>query len=258
MGYIWFNQQLNVLEVHSTITCSTNNLWISKGTEQSRNNNAWDDDLIEYLFLSVYISNTQSRVFWYCVQHKGLKTFGTPSVWEVMSNGHFKRMQHQFLWFTYKMSIPHHYRSWMIQDLITAFHNHVDILIDLTWIACLIESMIAFMNEYLSNEFVLSISYNFLPMSISPMLVACCLAKIIFTIKVVFKNAFYNWSCKESCVQWRVYDDLEFGPKAPLIRGWSDLSHELLSTRRKECHRLIIYNAMTDSVKIGMEQSFTM
>ncbi len=76
--------------------------------------------------------------------------FNPPQCGKYMSKGRFQRLL-QFLRLTKTPPPAHRNRSWIIRDMIKSFNNHIETVFNPSWITCLNESMVLFMNEFCPN-----------------------------------------------------------------------------------------------------------
>ncbi len=81
---------------------------------------------------------------------------------------------------------PHpnyHNRSWMIHPLIQAFNDQMEECFNPSWLNCLDESMVAFLNKHCPNW--VRIKRKPHPLENEYHTIACCLSKIIFCMELV-------------------------------------------------------------------------
>lgn len=74
-------------------------------------------------------------------------------------------------------------RSWELRELIKGFNDHMEIMFDPSWITCVDESMVSFLNEYCPNWVCIKRKPH--PFGNEYHTIACCLSKIIFRIEMV-------------------------------------------------------------------------
>ncbi len=78
---------------------------------------------------------------------------------------------------------PAYLRSWMIWDMVKAFNNHMEAVLDPSWITWLDESMVAFLKEFCPN--CVYVKQKPHPFGNKYHTIACSLSKIIFRIEMV-------------------------------------------------------------------------
>ncbi len=80
---------------------------------------------------------------------------------------------------------PPEYRdcSWAIRPLIAAFNEHMETCFDPSWLTCLDESMVAFLNEHSPNWVCIKRKPH--PYGNEYHTIACCMSKIIFRMELV-------------------------------------------------------------------------
>ncbi len=71
----------------------------------------------------------------------------------------------------------------MVRDMVQAFNNHMEAVFDPSWITCLDESMVSFMNKFCPNW--VCVKRKPQPFGNEYHTIACCLSKIIFRIEMV-------------------------------------------------------------------------
>ncbi len=71
----------------------------------------------------------------------------------------------------------------MIRDLIQAFNDHMEAVFDPSWLSCLDESMVAYMNEFAPNWVCVKRKPH--PFGNEYHSIACCISKILYRIELV-------------------------------------------------------------------------
>ncbi len=74
-------------------------------------------------------------------------------------------------------------RAWLIPPLIDAFNNYMESCFELSWLNCLDESMVSFLNKHCPNW--VCVKHKPYPFGNEYHTIACCLSKIIFRMELV-------------------------------------------------------------------------